>query len=686
MTTYHLGMSYSHNQAACLVADGRIVVAIQRERLTRVKNDGRARAVGSDEAACYCLEYAGIDIDDVANIVYNVALGDGDPVSVRRDPFVAPSDRYPQSLLFEFPDSRRRLIPHHSAHAYAGVALSGWEDAAVMVVDGCGLYHPSGEETATTVYVGGTPAASVSLYEHASFYILRDGNLHCIAKCFWPPGLYGAGEAFERASEAVFGEGLEGCGKLMGLAPFGDATRYESDVITPSAGEPLLWVGDPAAIAEFRTRRAGAPGPIGRSGRPQIEEDFAARVQLGMERALVAQALWLYKETESRRLIMSGGVALNSVANTVLLDKTPFVEAFFVPAANDGGIAIGCAYRAYMDRPGGGRRTWTTPHHDFLGRSYSDAEIAAAVARYAQSGLIDVRETTADALVTEAARVLAAGRIVAWFQGGSEFGPRALGHRSILAAATDPTMKDRLNALVKHRESFRPFAPAVTEEDAAKYFEVDGSSPYMLRVVDVRIEYQDVLPAVTHVDGTARVQTVSCNTQPLLHALIVAVGEKTGIPVILNTSFNVAGEPIVEDPNDALRCLLVTGIDVLCIGNLWIEPRSLGAEAAELVPAVREGTQIVVEREDDEGSLVVQSIRYRVGANRGTISCHTIAPRIMEPIDLELLERLVASVDARSTVAQLARHLNLSIERAAAHCDVLLAHGMIEWRSVEQES
>jgi carbamoyltransferase len=684
--TYHLGLSYSHNQSACLVRDGGIVVAVQRERLTRVKNDGRARAVGNDEAARYCLAEAGIGIGDVQRTVYNVALGPPGLEEASWSPYLGPGERYPDSLLRRIPERRRDWLSHHTAHAYAGVALSGWTEAALLVVDGCGLYLPSEADGPSTRYLGADPdGGQGGLFEHASFYQLRDGILECLARCFWPPGRYGAGESYERASELVFGEGLEGCGKLMGLAPFGDAGAWPASVLECLPGEPLQWVCRPGWYVPYLHQAAAADVPFGRSGRPRYQENFAARVQEELERALLAQAGWLWEQTSSRRLIVSGGVGLNSSANARILRETPFEEVFPVPAANDAGVAIGCAYHAFHQGRLGARGSWSPPGHDYLGRAYSEDELRGALARASRTGLIVWRALAEEELLETAARGLAAGRIIGWFQGGSEFGQRALGHRSILARTDDSEMRDRLNAAVKHREPFRPFAPAVLEEHAGELFEVTGPSRYMMLVVPVAVGQRDRLAAVTHVDGTARVQTVP-RGGGLFRRLLERYHRLTGLPVLVNTSFNVMGEPIVETPAEAVSCLLRTGMDALCLGSFWVGRRHLAPEEARSgVPTLPPGLRLAIELEASGPGSGVDRVRYLLGRRRGAITRASIPPPLAEQIALATLAELVTRIDGERDLGALADSLGWELDAAASHLEVLLGHGVVEWRPVPDE-
>jgi carbamoyltransferase len=295
-------------------------------------------------------------------------------------------------------------------------------------------------------------------------------------------------------------------------------------------------------------------------------EDLAWRVQEDAERILVARANWLHEKTGAKNLCLAGGVALNCVANMKIVAETPFENVWIQPAAGDDGIAIGCAYYGHHALKERTRRTFVM-RDAFLGREYDRFDIEEAV-RPAIVRLTTSRKRGPD-VIRDAARLLAAGKVIGWLQGRSEFGPRALGNRSILADPRRAAMKDHVNARVKHRQGFRPFAPAVLAERAGEFFEGEEESPFMLLVKRVRPEALDKVAAIAHVDGTARVQTVRKDDNPAFYALIHAFGEITGVPVLLNTSFNLRGEPIVETPIDAVETFLDCELDALVMHD-WI--------------------------------------------------------------------------------------------------------------------
>jgi carbamoyltransferase len=270
----------------------------------------------------------------------------------------------------------------------------------------------------------------------------------------------------------------------------------------------------------------------------------------------------LRRRTDAEYLVIAGGVALNSVMNGRIVRESGFKDAYIMPAAGDNGTAIGAAFHLYNSILGKPRQY---AHLDpYLGPSYTDERLASIIE---ECKLKAERSTD---IAGKTARLIREGKIIGWYQGRMEIGPRALGNRSILADPTVKDMKPRLNAEVKHREAFRPFAPAVPREHKSDYFQTSVDDPFMLKVCDVLPEMRTRLPAITHVDGTARLQTVESDVNPLFHQLLMRFGELSGIPVLLNTSFNIMGEPIVESPHDAIRCFFSTGIDYLVLGNFLI--------------------------------------------------------------------------------------------------------------------
>ncbi|MCK6481153.1 MAG: carbamoyltransferase [Planctomycetes bacterium] len=576
--------AYDHDVAACLLRDGVPVAAVAKERITRVKHD----AGFYGEVVDYCLDAAGVRLEDVDLVVRNsyvlpVAELERRLLQEDRPYNLTPSERLEalRHPLFLAPDSARvATVSHHLAHAWSAFAASPFREGAVMVVDGVGSYRAD----VTEEVPAGSEAPPLAR-ESESWYSFRDATLTPLWKAWLEPTrgfmndefirMAGLGALYSRVSTYVFGDWNK-CGEVMGLAPYGRA-----------AGEPLLRLdGDRLVVPEWTAERRH---PFLGRGDGEWEgspfrgewEDLARRAQEDAEEVLLARARRLHELTGAENLCIAGGVGLNCVANGRILEESPFRRVWIQPAAGDDGIALGAALYGHSALRG--RPRAFEQRTAFLGRTY-DAAAAEEAARGALVALSASRRRRADA-PDRAAELLAAGKVVGWVQGGSEFGPRALGHRSILADPRDPGMKDHVNARVKHRQAFRPFAPAVLAERAGEWFVGEGESPFMLLARRVRPEAAERIPAVVHVDGTARVQTVRREDDPLFHALIEAFGRRTGVPVVLNTSFNLRGEPIVETPADAVECFLRSRLDALVIGDLVLEKGRLHRPLHRLVAA-----------------------------------------------------------------------------------------------------
>ena len=572
--TYVLGINaYDHDVSACLLRDGAAIVAINKERLTRVKHDtGFYR-----DPVAYCLMAEGITLDDVALVVRNsyllpVADLERRFLSYAGSVLMSPVDRRHamRSALFMAEPPRVIDISHHIAHAYSAWACSPFAEGACMVVDGVGSHREDVLED-----VPADSDAPPLARESESYYAFDAGGLRTVQKVWLPPTkslvnddffyMRGLGALYSRVSSYIFGH-WNRCGEVMGLAPYG---RLDLPPLAELEGRDLRIHDWPDAYChpyEGFSDSAWQESPHRRHW-----EDVARRIQEDTERILIERARRLHAATGSPNLAIAGGVALNCVANGKIREQTPFENVFIQPAAGDDGIALGCALYGWLAVLGGERR-WVQ-EHAYLGTTYDDERVAKAV--HAPGARVSSSRRKVPDPSEAAADLLARGRVIGWFQGGSEFGPRALGNRSILADPRDPRMRDHVNARVKHRQGFRPFAPAVLAEHAHEYFVGAHVSPFMLLATDVRPEKRALIPAVTHVDGTARVQTVHQDTNPRLHALLRAFAAKTGVPVVLNTSFNDRGEPIVETPGDAVRTYLDTGLDALVIHDWILEKRAI---------------------------------------------------------------------------------------------------------------
>jgi carbamoyltransferase len=557
-----LGINYIfHDTSACIVSDGDLVAAMEEERLTRKKHTTEfpRRAIAA------CLRQAKLSVADIDHIAVSVQpekmlsekLAYAARLKAAARSFLAYEFDRPEARHITFwtwlyeswpagqPAPEVSFIEHHIAHAAGSYFLCPWEKAALLSVDGWGEW--------TTTWLG----TAVDL------------EVRKIAASVFPHSL---GMFYSAATQFCGFRPNYDEGKTMGLAPTGDADRFYRDVssmieITP-AGQVHLdmsWFAfeglDEGLCSEKLHSRLGTPrkqrGPI-----EQHHKDVAAAFQRVLEEKVLALCHVLEKSTDAEHLVVSGGVALNSVMNGRLLRETRFRDLYVMPGAGDNGTCMGAAYALYNGRLQQSKRY----HHNdpYIGTEYSDEQIRGVLTE------CKVSHRRSTDICRETAALLRSGRIVGWFQGRMEFGARALGNRSILANPSIPDMKERINAQVKHREPFRPFAPSVPVEHCGSYFDIRVDSPFMLKVCPVREHRRRDIPAVTHVDGSARVQTVERTNNGRYHELLTRFGELAGHPVLLNTSFNVMDEPIVESPLDALRCFFSTGLDDLVIGDYLI--------------------------------------------------------------------------------------------------------------------
>jgi carbamoyltransferase len=562
-TPWVLGLSASHNGAACLLHGHRIVAAVQEERLVGKK---RARLYGSRPslAVQYCLAQGGIGPADLDMVVLCAQSGLDLPENdVAANPMLDVQRHGTPTLT----------LSHHAGHAVSAFATSGFEDAAVLVVDGMGspTADLSVDEQAAVIDPTTAGGETHSIY-HADGTQLKALEKHMIDQGRWlnapppgstMPGFGSLGGIFSAAASQIFGDAMD-AGKVMGLAPYGSPTIDPGEFFEIREGRFLF-------SDEVHKRFTSADRwPANR----KACEDLAASVQNALEHALLHLVARTRALSSSRNLAYAGGVALNSVANERIIREGGFDKVYVIPAAEDSGPALGAAYHGLWHLTGEYRpRAY---ERDAFGTVYSGAQIASAIER---TPSIETRETTD--CVADAADLLVEGKIIAWFSGPSELGPRALGQRSILCDPRQPDAKEKLNARVKHREGFRPFAPVIPLEDTPQWFELDGtdpSSPFMLRVMDFREDKRDLVPAVVHIDGTGRVQTVTRDVNGPYYELVRAFGDRTGVPVVLNTSLNVMGEPIVETPEDALWCLLLTQLDA-CVFEGAIVTKKPGYES-----------------------------------------------------------------------------------------------------------
>ncbi|OAA62316.1 carbamoyl transferase [Cordyceps fumosorosea ARSEF 2679] len=554
--------SVYHESAAALIVDGQVVAAAEEERFSRVKHGKPARVDNADELPLesirYCLESAAIKPEDLDAIAYSfdpdlrahdfilndkTEAGDwGTPEGEKT--FLSRLRSVPDALATHFgPAAGKRLkfIPHHLSHAASSFYPSGYEDAAILVADGIG-------EAACTVLARG---------DKESITILRE-----------IPFPHSIGFVWEKMSKYLGFTEYDAC-KAMGLAAYGDASKFKG------VFSELMRVDDACAYhvnqatANFRLpdfdRLESLFGPARKRDAPLESHhyDAAAALQVATNDVLLALARELHQAVGSKNLCLAGGVALNCVSNMVIKEAGLFSNVFIPSAPHDAGTAMGAALELNHRMGGRSDQASTTP---YLGPEFDEAAIVAA---YDAAGLTP---QVSSAPAVDAAQMVAAGKIVAWFQGRMEFGPRALGNRSLLADPRSLATRELLNVKVKHREMFRPFAPSVLAEAAGDWFELGAPSPshnFMLFACLATAERRDEIPAVLHEDGTARVQLVHQKQNPAFHQLISEFATLTGVPLVLNTSFNDS-EPIVCTPADAIATFQKTRIDALFISNRFV--------------------------------------------------------------------------------------------------------------------
>jgi len=558
MSKFVLGINcHAHDSSAALLADGRLVFAATEERFSRIKKD-RSFPRRAIQAA---LDHAEIGFQKVDAVAFGWNRPGAGPLhTIRRSltgdlPFTygwtigqlvfMASEMLNQGGLVPLrksfgPIDRSRVfyIDHHESHAWSAYAVSPFDEALVLVVDGWGAWQ------STTIY-------------HA-----KDGKLRPMRVFPYPNSL---GVFYEGFTDLLGFERMNDEWKVMGLAAYGEPSLDLQGCLRVMAdgykvdGKTLS--GDHYADLSRLIKKFGPRGNPEKEI-PQQAKNLAASVQKGLEEAMFALVTEGVRLTGSRNLCLAGGVAMNSKANGKILAAKLVDEIFVQPAATDDGAAIGAALGVYAAR---GERV---PRHlmedAYLGPASEDHEIEQVLRTY------KLPVMRAFNVAAETARLLAQGEIVGWFQGRMEFGPRALGNRSILADPRDAAMKDRVNECVKFREGWRPFAPSCLAERAAEYFQPAYPSPFMILTFDVIPEKRAVIPAVTHADNSARVQTVRRDINPRYWELINEFEKLTGVPVLLNTSFNLRGEPIVCTPKDAIRTFYSSGLDFLVMGSYVI--------------------------------------------------------------------------------------------------------------------
>ena len=554
-----LGINYSqmHDSSACIVRDGELLFAVAEERISRMKHDARFPR----NAIAACLEFAKVRAEQLDEVCFGWQTAG--PV-FRHDLKCYAAGKMPLTYLtglnstlhflsmwhqqsgakkfaqqFGPTRAKKRFVDHHLAHAISAYGFSGFDDAAVVVMDGRGAWE------ATSIWHG------------------RGGRLEHILTIPFPDSI---GFFYSGFTEFLGFQPNSDEWKVMGLAPYGrpgvDLSAFIDVKAMPYHVAARQIAGNGTTFLAKANALLGAP----RVPESEIEErhkDIAYAVQDACEAAMMNVVKLAIEKTRCRNVCLAGGVALNSKANGKIL-ASGTVEKFFVqPAASDDGVALGAALAPYLDS--NGKLPDKPMRHGYWGPCFSDEAIESALRTY------KLRYKRLSDPAAAAAELLSQGKILGWFQGRMEFGPRALGSRSILADPRDPEMNAKVNNAVKFREWWRPFAPSLKKETAGEFLESATDSPFMILTAQVRPEKRSMIPSVTHVDGSARPQTVEKEISPLYWRLIDEFGKRTGVPVVMNTSFNLRGEAIVHTPTDAIRTFYSSGMDGLVIGSFQVE-------------------------------------------------------------------------------------------------------------------
>jgi len=554
-----LGINYSqmHDSSACIMRDGELLFAVAEERISRAKHDARF----PQHAIRACLDFARVAAEHLDEVCFGWQVPG---TAFRHDLKCYASGRMPATYtnglnsmlhflsmwhqeggakrftqIFGATKARMRFVGHHLAHALSAYAYCGFDDAAVVVMDGRGAWE------ATSIWRG------------------RGGRLEHILTIPFPDSV---GYFYSEFTEYLGFQRNSDEWKVMGLAPYGkpgvDLSSFIEPDDAPYKVHARKLVGNGATPFAEMVRLFG-PRRIPEGEIDERHKEVAYAVQDACEVAMMSVVKMAIEKTKSRNVCLAGGVALNSKANGKIAACGLVDKIFVQPAASDDGVALGAALAPYLD--GGGRLPMKPMRHAYLGPEFDDETIENALRTY------KLNYTRLSDTAATAAELLSNGKILGWFQGRMEFGPRALGSRSILADPRDPEMNAKVNNAVKFREWWRPFAPSLKKEVAGEYLESASDSPFMILTAQVRPAKRAVIPSVTHVDGSARPQTVEKEINPLYWRLIDEFGKRTGVPVIMNTSFNLRGEAIVHTPTDAIRTFFSSGMDALVIGNFLLE-------------------------------------------------------------------------------------------------------------------
>lgn len=561
---YILGTGLSHNGSAILLKDGKVCVGIEKERITRIKHDG-----GNDTVAIqYCLDAENITINDISLVV-------------QCENFTIPSrDRFKGKRIFAEQTNLEIInISHHLAHAYSAIGTSPFSECAVMVIDGCGspleqylALNPEEKHNIAEHFL----TANEMLCEKDSFYFYNGKELKTIYKDFspmtgteksalsLPTTQHSIGGFYAAVSHYVFGN-MDDVGKLMGLAPYGktgvfnmEAFYFENQNLYVS-DDWKVFLNNPSQGYDYFKAHFS------------YYADVAKWAQEQVEKAILKCITNRYSLFSHPNLCYSGGVALNAVANAKLQDAKLAKNIYVEPAAADNGLALGCAYYGWLHH----LKMPKIPHNDStcFGKKYTEKDIKKTIQQEQHDNFKISHFQAEDELLKYCASNINLGKTIAWFHAESEFGPRALGRRSILAHPGIKGIKQHINSNIKFREDFRPFAPAVLEEKVSEYFEKGRNSPYMILVDKTREKFLETLKNTTHEDGSARVQTVNKQWNKRFYKLIEYFEKESGIAILLNTSLNRRGMPMVETPEQAIALFEETALDILVLEDFVIEKK-----------------------------------------------------------------------------------------------------------------
>lgn len=577
MASVILGVNAFHGDAsAALVVDGVCVAAAEDERFTRIKH----QAGFPDHAVRWCLESQGLNARNLTGIsigrhpasnakqkifwmlrhppdprFFKTRFQNASKILDLKDSVAAALDVDPSTM-----PARVHRVEHHRSHLASAFSCSPFEEAACLSLDGMGDFS-------STMWAHGQGDRFEVLGSVSHPHSL--GHYYTATTQFL--GMPGYGDEYKLMGLSAYGQPSY-VDKVREILWLGKGLQLKLGLdyfLHHKKGVEMAWEGTPSVGRMWSDKMVETFGPA-REYRGEVTErdqDLAASTQNVLEEVVLEMLRRLHPIVKSPRLVMAGGVALNCVVNGRIREETPFEEVWIQPASNDAGTAIGSALWVWNQELGQ-PRTWTMGHA-FLGPSFEDAEHKAAL----DDAQLEYRRLDDGALVEEAAALIAQGKIMGWFQGAMEFGPRALGNRSIVADPRRDDMKSILNSRIKHREHFRPFAPSILEERTGEWFTQDYPSPYMLMAYEVRPEKRSAIPAVTHEDGTGRLQTVSRSSNLRYHELISAFERQTDVPIVLNTSLN-ENEPICCRPEEAVETFLRTKMDALVLGNYVVERRA----------------------------------------------------------------------------------------------------------------